>query len=88
MFADERSETIVRSTIQMAQALRLTIVGEGVEDERTAIALRELGCDDLQGYHFSRPITADQMARMLTGELAIPSEVALATGHRRVLGTT
>ncbi len=39
MFADERSETIVRSTIQMAQALRLTIVGEGVEDERTAMAL-------------------------------------------------
>jgi diguanylate cyclase len=72
MFADERSETIVRSTIQMAQALRLMIVGEGVEDERTAVALRELGCNDLQGYHFSRPVNAQEMTRILTaGEFQI-----------------
>jgi diguanylate cyclase (GGDEF)-like protein len=65
MFTDERSETIVRSTIQMAQALQINIVGEGVEDNRTAATLRELGCDSLQGYLFSRPVRARDMLEIL-----------------------
>ncbi len=78
MFADERSQTIVRSTIDMAQALHLSIVGEGVEDERTAVALRELGCNDLQGYHFSRPVTAQAMTKMLAARGERSSSVAAA----------
>jgi diguanylate cyclase len=65
MFSDERSETIVRSTIEMAKALHLNIVGEGVENEATATALRELGCHSLQGYLFSRPVGALAMKEIL-----------------------
>jgi diguanylate cyclase (GGDEF)-like protein len=66
MFTDERSETIVRSTIQMAQALGLQIVGEGVENNHTASALRRLGCDNLQGYLFSKPVRANEMLNILS----------------------
>jgi diguanylate cyclase (GGDEF)-like protein len=65
MFTDERSETIVRSTIEMAKALHLKIIGEGVENIATASALRELGCDSLQGYLFSKPVTAALMKEIL-----------------------
>ncbi len=66
MFSDERSETIIRSTIEMAKALRLKIIGEGVENSETAAALRDLGCNSLQGYLFSRPVTAIAMKEILT----------------------
>jgi diguanylate cyclase (GGDEF)-like protein len=69
MFSDERSETIVRSTIQMAEALHLSIIGEGVEDAETATALQKLGCHSLQGYLFSRPVDAAAMKRMLVSEI-------------------
>jgi diguanylate cyclase (GGDEF)-like protein len=65
MFADERSQTIVRSTIQMANALRLNIVGEGVEDDETAAALSQLGCHSLQGFLFSHPVQAAAMSTIL-----------------------
>ncbi len=46
---------IVESVARMANGLGLTLVAEGVEDERTAQTLAELGFDLLQGYHFGRP---------------------------------
>jgi diguanylate cyclase (GGDEF)-like protein len=67
LFSDERSETIVRSTIQMAQALHLDIIGEGVENSATAAMLRELGCHNLQGYLFSKPVHAVAMKQILLG---------------------
>jgi EAL domain-containing protein (putative c-di-GMP-specific phosphodiesterase class I) len=46
----------------MANGLGLTLVAEGVEDQHTADVLNGLGFDLLQGYHFSRPLPADQLA--------------------------
>jgi diguanylate cyclase (GGDEF)-like protein len=60
MITDERTRKIVESTIKMAHALDLRVVAEGVEDAPTAAMLVALGADALQGYHFSRPIPADQ----------------------------
>ena len=59
--ADLRSRMIVASTIQMAHALDMRIVAEGVEDAETAAQLVDLGADVLQGYHFARPIPAAQV---------------------------
>ena len=53
---------IVATTIELAHALGLRVVAEGIEDEDTLLALRELGCDLAQGYHLSRPLTADAFA--------------------------
>jgi diguanylate cyclase (GGDEF)-like protein len=52
---------IVRSTIDLAHNLGLTVVAEGVEDEAALGLLIEYGCDDAQGYFFSRPSPADQL---------------------------
>jgi diguanylate cyclase (GGDEF)-like protein/PAS domain S-box-containing protein len=46
---------IVRSTVDLGHNLGLQVVGEGVEDEKTAALLREYGCDLVQGFHISRP---------------------------------
>ena len=47
---------IVRSTIDLAHNLGLTVVAEGVENAATLQRLCELGCDEAQGYHMSKPV--------------------------------
>ncbi|HEV3096011.1 MAG TPA: EAL domain-containing protein [Candidatus Dormibacteraeota bacterium] len=46
---------IVKSTIDLGHNLGLSVVAEGVEDEKTVQLLREYGCDLIQGFHISRP---------------------------------
>ncbi|MBL7255666.1 putative bifunctional diguanylate cyclase/phosphodiesterase [Paractinoplanes lichenicola] len=65
------SRALVASTVELGHRLGLTVVAEGVEDEAAAEALREIGCDTAQGYHFARPLTADALtARLTDRELA------------------
>ncbi|MDQ1286903.1 MAG: diguanylate cyclase [Actinomycetota bacterium] len=56
LLADPRSAMIVSATTQLARGLGLRTVAEGVEDEETAFALRDIGVDLLQGFHFARPM--------------------------------
>ncbi len=56
---------IVRSTIDLAHNLGLTVVAEGVEDQAALDLLIEYGCDSAQGYFFSRPCAADQLTAWL-----------------------
>lgn len=60
-----RERPIVEAVARMAAGLGLTLVAEGVEDERTADTLTGLGFDLLQGYHFSRPVPAGQLEEKL-----------------------
>ena len=59
---DPRSDAIVSSTIELAHALSLSVIAEGVEDEHVLSALRAFGCDSAQGFHFSRPVPAAEFA--------------------------
>jgi len=52
---DWPTAVIVNSTVQLAHALGLTVVAEGIEDAQSGEALRQCGCDVLQGYHHGRP---------------------------------
>ena len=54
-------EAITSAIIQMAKCLRLKVTAEGVENEIQLRVLRELGCDDVQGFLFSKPLRPDQM---------------------------
>lgn len=56
---------IVRTIITMGHLLRYTVIAEGVETEEQLKFLRENGCDELQGYIFSPPLTAEEMRAML-----------------------
>lgn len=58
-FASEsRESAIVRTIIQLAHQLDMTVVAEGVETEQQAKILSSLECDELQGYYFSKPHAA------------------------------
>ena len=63
MLTDEADAVIVRSTIGLAHSFGLNVVAEGVEDEDTLQALRHLQCEQAQGYHISRPVSADEFNR-------------------------
>jgi diguanylate cyclase (GGDEF)-like protein/PAS domain S-box-containing protein len=54
-------EAITAAIIQMAKCLRLKVTAEGVENETQLRLLREHGCDDVQGFLFSKPLRPDQM---------------------------
>jgi diguanylate cyclase (GGDEF)-like protein len=59
---DTSDAKIVRSTVDLAHGLGLTVVAEGVENDSTLQALGALGCDEAQGYHLARPMPADAFA--------------------------
>jgi diguanylate cyclase (GGDEF)-like protein len=59
---DPRSAAIVRSTIELAHALGLQVVAEGIEDQRALNAVASFDCDYAQGYHFGRPVPAAAFA--------------------------
>lgn len=66
MTDDPNDAVIVRTIIQMARNLNLKTVAEGVETERQAELLRLQHCDEAQGYHFARPMPADEFERYLS----------------------
>jgi diguanylate cyclase (GGDEF)-like protein len=61
METDADDAKIVRSTIDLAHNLGLTVVAEGVENMSVLRLLGELNCDEAQGYHMSRPLPAAEM---------------------------
>lgn len=60
--ASEHARSIVRAVIQMAHTLGLRVVAEGVKTEAQRDALVEMGCDELQGYLFAKPMSAAALA--------------------------
>jgi diguanylate cyclase (GGDEF)-like protein len=57
--------SIVQAIISLAHSLRLKVVAEGVETTEQLRALRAMGCDQYQGFHFSPPLPAGQFAELL-----------------------
>jgi EAL domain-containing protein (putative c-di-GMP-specific phosphodiesterase class I) len=52
----------------VAHGLSLVVIAEGVETEGQLAFLSAIGCDKVQGYLFSRPVPAEEMARLMSGE--------------------
>ncbi|MFZ4517065.1 MAG: putative bifunctional diguanylate cyclase/phosphodiesterase [Microthrixaceae bacterium] len=63
---------IVAGTVALGAALGAHVVAEGVETHVQADVLAQLGCPTGQGYHFSRPVPAEEMARILAGGDDLP----------------
>lgn len=57
--------TIVAAVIGMGRNLKLRVVAEGVETVEELAFLQAQGCDEAQGYYFSRPVVPDQLAKLL-----------------------
>jgi len=56
---------IAQAIIGLAHSLKLKVVAEGVETTEQLDLLAQQGCDEIQGYYFSRPVAMDEAARML-----------------------
>lgn len=59
--SDEQDQVLVRSTIQLAQSLKLKVTAEGVEDLETYQMLKDMGCDLAQGYYMSKPLPVEDL---------------------------
>jgi diguanylate cyclase (GGDEF)-like protein len=70
METDLDDAKIVRSTIDLAHNLGLSVVAEGVENAKAWDMLRELACDEAQGYHMGRPMPASEFHGWSTAWLA------------------
>jgi EAL domain-containing protein (putative c-di-GMP-specific phosphodiesterase class I) len=57
---------IVAMIVSLAHTLGLRVVAEGVEDDEQVRLLRELGCDQIQGFYVSRPVPAEDIDAMLS----------------------
>lgn len=73
---DRDGGAIVGAIIALGHSLRLTVIAEGVETAEQLGYLRAAGCDEMQGYLFSRPIPAEEMTRLLQNDtrLTLPAE--------------
>lgn len=56
---------IVKAVVALARSFKLRVLAEGVETAEQLEALREQGCDDVQGYYFSRPVDPESFAAIL-----------------------
>ncbi len=65
MTHDENDAVIVRSIIDLAHNLGMTVVAEGVENRDVHDILEILGCDQLQGYYYAKPMPAEALADWL-----------------------
>ena len=70
---EPRSAAIAQATTALAHGLSLVVTAEGVESEGQLEFLRNIGCDQVQGYLLSRPVPAERMAQLLAHPVLLPS---------------
>lgn len=69
-FAKGRDTRMIEIIIDIAKYLNVPVIAEGVETEEQYLALKELGCDYIQGYYFSKPVPADEFEQFLKEPVA------------------
>jgi diguanylate cyclase len=70
IYADSKDASLVETIITMAHNLDLKVIAEGVETEEQLQFLQDKQCNGAQGYYFSRPISAEEMAAILQEKAA------------------
>ncbi|MEI9426469.1 EAL domain-containing protein [Mesorhizobium sp. Cs1299R1N3] len=65
---DENDQAVASAVISLGQKLNLRVIAEGVETDDQIAFLRKNNCDEMQGYHFSKPVSAHGIARLLHKE--------------------
>jgi diguanylate cyclase (GGDEF)-like protein/PAS domain S-box-containing protein len=69
---DSKDTAITAAIIAMAHSLKLRVVAEGVETSEQLDFLRSNSCDEVQGFLFSRPVPADELANLLQKKELLP----------------
>jgi diguanylate cyclase (GGDEF)-like protein/PAS domain S-box-containing protein len=63
---DTDDAVIVSTIISMAHSLKLKVIAEGVETAEQLAFLKQQGCDEMQGYYFSQPLSAEEFTKLLS----------------------
>ena len=63
----KRDQVLVKAMIDMAHDLKYRVVAEGVETQEAYDFLCQAGCDEVQGYHISRPLSPSDFSQWFTG---------------------
>ncbi|WP_292556588.1 EAL domain-containing protein [Mesorhizobium sp.] len=63
--ADENDQAVASAVISLGQNLHLRVIAEGVETDDQVAFLRKNNCDEMQGYHFSKPVSAQGIEKLL-----------------------
>jgi len=74
---DRAGSAVVATIISLARGLRLSVIAEGVETREQLETLRQMGCDQSQGYLHSQPVSCNEFAKLLqhgNGWLLLPAE--------------
>jgi EAL domain-containing protein (putative c-di-GMP-specific phosphodiesterase class I) len=69
MTTDRNSASVVTAIIRLAHSLDLRVIAEGVESEQQATSLQNLGCDEAQGYLFSKPVPPKSFVAFLEAQV-------------------
>ena len=85
----EHAQFIANTIVQMAHALNMRVVAEGVETRKQRDLLVDMGCDELQGYLFAKPMPADELGVWAakdhgTGDAMFRPSLYLETQHHPV----
>ena len=64
---DDSIRAVIGGIVELGHSAGMTVIAEGVEDERAADWLKELDCDAMQGFHFARPMPPDRLSAWLQG---------------------
>ena len=70
-FEKGKGTRLIEVIIDIARALGVPVVAEGVETREQMLALREIGCDVVQGYYFSKPVPPEQFETFLAAASAV-----------------
>ena len=57
-------ESIIKAVIGLGHSLGMSTTAEGIETEEQLAAVREQGCNEVQGFLFSKPLPADQLEKL------------------------
>ena len=80
---DAKDAAIAANVVSLAHALGLVAVAEGIESERAAPSMRELGCDLAQGFLFARPVSAEEVGHVLAPGPVLAGRRAPRLSERR-----
>ncbi|HJV24326.1 MAG TPA: EAL domain-containing protein [Aromatoleum sp.] len=83
--SNPQSAAIVRAVVGMAHSLKLTVIAEGVETDGQLAFLRGLGCEEIQGFYFSRALPGDEFAALLRENRCIPPAQPMPPPERVLL---
>ena len=79
---NKNSQQLVKAIINMARALNMKVVAEGVENENTLCWLQNENCHFMQGYYFSKPLSSEKLSHYLNKYLPMKMSLSVAVAAK------